>query len=366
MNKLKILLSILMAVLIAFVSQRAYHEKNELLGSIYSDIIFTQIAVESQEYTRQIEYGLKNGKSIENFYNVDSLLSSVGKCFSYTKGVYIFSADYRLLYSHSEGGNAVERFSAADFSEGEVYSVYDDSANSRYLLTLPIYGRSSEVSGFMVLDISDSAVDNKLAVFRSEYVIQSMITGLLCWLAGVIAMIHCCRSPKRVLSSGAAVMSVTVVGQAVVDSGLSIFKLGAIIDRLIQQSASKITMSLQNTLDAVSEKGVALSKVYDLNSWLMESTDSIPFIGSLTYDRNYRIAAYISDTFVSERIWSFAGTILLVPIYCAICGVLLTAAANIIERIKERGTRTNENHSKRGIGQAEQQPYEERFSDSHA
>lgn len=364
MKKLKILLCVLMAVLIAFVSQRAYHIKNTQLGSIYSDIIFTQIAVESQEYTRQIEYGLKNGKSIENFYNVDSLLTSVSRCFSYTKGVYIFSRDYRMLYSYSEGGEMPESFSVSDFSDGSIYSVRYDSGHSRYLLTLPVFGRGDEVSGYMVLDISGSALDNKLADYRSEYIIQSLVTGALCFLAGVAMMIHLCRAPKRVFGGGVVVMSASVLLHSALDAGLCVFKLSAAIDRLIQQSASKITMSLQNTLDAVSEKGVSLSKVYDLNSWLMESTSSIPFIDSLTYDRNYRISAVISDSFISERIWSFAAAVMLVPLICAACGLLLSAAAVFTERT--RGTKKDENNGKGRAEAAQGQPREQCVSDTHA
>ena len=125
MNKLKVLLTILMGTLIAFSAQRAYYVKTGELSSIYSDIIFTRLAVESQEYTRQIEYGVKNGKSLENFYNISSVLSGVRRCCSYTNGVYIFSSDRRQLYSLNDGGSPVTRFSVGDFSGGSVYSVYD-------------------------------------------------------------------------------------------------------------------------------------------------------------------------------------------------------------------------------------------------
>ena len=180
MNKLKFLLTILMAALIAFAAQRAYYVRMQMIGSIYSDIIFTRLAVESQEYTRQIEYGVKNGKSLENFYNIESVLAGVRRCFSYTNGAYIFSEDHRLLYQLSDSEDTVTRFSVADFSDGRVYSVCDDTTGGRYILTLPIFGRDNDVCGYMVLDISRSAVDNKLEDYRSEYMIQSAVTGVIC------------------------------------------------------------------------------------------------------------------------------------------------------------------------------------------
>ena len=248
MNKLKFLLTILMAALIAFAAQRAYYVRMQMIGSIYSDIIFTRLAVESQEYTRQIEYGVKNGKSLENFYNIESVLAGVRRCFSYTNGAYIFSEDHRLLYQLSDSEDTVTRFSVADFSDGRVYSVYDDTTGGRYILTLPIFGRDNDVCGYMVLDISRSAVDNKLEDYRSEYMIQSAVTGVICWLAGTVLMIHMCRFRKKLMRQGMTVISAAVCAQVALDGALSIYKFSVTLEGLIQQSVSKITMSLQNDL----------------------------------------------------------------------------------------------------------------------
>ncbi len=366
MNKLKFLLSLLMAVLIAFAAQRAYFVKTEMLSSIYSDIIFTRLAVESQEYTRQIEYGVKNGKSLENFYNIESVLGGVRRCFSYTNGAYIFSADHRLLYSLADNGTTVERFSVADFSDGRVYSVYDDTSGMRYILTLPIFGRDNEVCGYMVLDISRSAVENKLADYRSEYKLQSSVIGVMCWLAGVIMMIHLCRSRSRLMRQGITVTAVAVCAQVAIDGGLSIFKFSVTIESLIQQSVSKITMSLQNDLDTVNEKGVALSKIYDLNSWLMENYKDIPFIDNLIYDRNYRITAVISQNYINERTWRYAGALVLTLLLCLAVGMALIVLVAGIEKITEHIRRKRDNDNSGCTGKAEQKPYEELVSDTYA
>lgn len=366
MNKLKILLSMLMAVLIAFAAQRAYYVKTDMLSGIYSDIIFTRLAVESQEYTRQIEYGVKNGKSLENFYNIESVLGGVRRCFSYTNGAYIFSDDYRLLYSLSDSENAVQRFSVADFSDGSVYSVYDDISNSRYILTLPIFGRGNAVCGYMVLDIDRSAVENKLSDYRSEYKLQSALVGVMCWLAGVIMMIHLCRSRSRLMRQGITVISAAACAQVAIDGALSVFKFSVTIDGLIQQSVSKITMSLQNDLDTVNEKGVALSKIYDLNSWLMENYKDIPFIDNLIYDRNYRITAVISQDYINERTLSYAGALIMTLLFCALIGAALTIIVAGIEKFALHIKEKKLNDSNRSVGKAELRQNEELISHTHS
>ena len=353
MNKLKVLLTILMGTLIAFSAQRAYYVKTGELSSIYSDIIFTRLAVESQEYTRQIEYGVKNGKSLENFYNISSVLSGVRRCCSYTNGVYILSSDRRQLYSLNDGGSPVTRFSVGDFSGGSVYSVYDDSAGGRYVLTLPIFGRGNEVCGYMVLDISRDAVENTLSDISEEYRKQSAALGILCWLTGALMMIHLCKSKEKLFRQGTLVISAAVCMQSALDAAISVFKFSVTIGSIIQQSVSKITMSLQNDLDTVNEKGVALSKIYDLNSWLMENYKDIPFIDNLIYDRNYRITAVISDSYINERTWSYAAALLMMVLLCAGAGLLLTAAVTWIERSVYLFRRNKKNGNNSGAGKTE-------------
>lgn len=356
MNKLKILLTILMGTLTAFAAQRAYYVKTAELSSIYSDIIFTRLAVESQEYTRQIEYGVKNGKSLENFYNINSVLSGVRRCCSYTNGVYIFSEDSRLLYRLNDGEGSVTRFSVGDFTGGKVYSVYDDQPGGRYILTLPIFGRGNAVCGYMVLDISREVVENTLSDIADGYKLQAVVLGTLCWLLGALLMIHFCRSRERLFRQGTLVISAVVCVQSALDAAISVFKFSATIESIIQQSVSKITMSLQNDLDTVNEKGVALSKIYDLNSWLMENYKDIPFIDNLIYDRNYRITAVVSDSYISERTWSYAATLLLTLLLCAGAGLLLTAAVTFIEHSIYSYRRKKQNGNIAGSEKAEFAP----------
>ena len=127
-------------------------------------------------------------------------------------------------------------------------------------------------------------------------------------------------------------ISAAVCKQSALNAAISVFKFSVTIGSIIQQSVSKITMSLQNDLDTVNEKGVALSKIYDLNSWLMENYKDIPFIDNLIYDRNYRITAVISDSYINERTWSYAAALLMMVLLCAGAGLLLTAAVTWIER----------------------------------
>ena len=332
MGKLKLLLALFMGTLIVFTAQRVYYAKTDTLDSICSDILFTRLAVESQQYTRQIEYGLENGKSLDNFYNIQSILNSVKRCYSYTSGAYIISDDYRLLYSNSDDGSTAPRaISIRDFDDSNIYSVTKDADD--FILTMPIYGRGEKIYGYLAMRIKSSAIGNTLSEFYVEYRLQAVILTILTFLSGSIIIIHLCRSKERLFRQCFGVITGPVCSYILVDGAVSILKLQIMIEGIIQQSISKITLSLQNDLDTVQQKGVAVGKIMDFNSWLFESGKNIPFIENLIYDKNYKITATVSEGYIGEQIWRYAAVILIVLLIAAAAGLSLRLIVGALERI---------------------------------
>lgn len=349
MNKIKVLLTLLMGTLILFVSQRAFYEKSEELNSIYSDIIFTRLAVETQPYTRQIEYGLKNGKSLENFYDIQSVLSDAKRCCSYTNGAYIVSADNRLMYSVSDDEANLTVISVPP-SADSVYSVYADGA-SRYILSVPILGREDAICGYLVLDVDSMVVKNTIQEYNNENIIQAAVIGILVFLAGAIAVIHLCRSERKIFTNCMTVTTVSICSLVALDSVISIYKLRVTLDSLIQQSVSKITMTLQNDLDTVAEKGVSLSRIYDLNTWLFESCRQVPFIETLIFDKNYTITAIISDDYSTGQIARYAALLAVIFAVCAAVGIALCFLGALVDKLinkrNNKGDNKNAENTKR-------------------
>lgn len=342
MGKLKFLLALFMGTLIVFTAQRVYYAKTDTLDGICSDILFTRLAVESQQYTRQIEYGLENGKSLENFYNIQTILNSVKRCYSYTSGAYIISDDYRVLYSNSDDGSSVPRaISIREFDDNNIYSVTMEADD--FILTMPIYGRGGQISGYLSLRVEKSAISNTLSEFYAEYQLQAVILSVLTFLSGSIIIIHMCRNKERLFGQCFGVITGSVCSYILVDGAVSIFKLQIMIEGIIQQSISKITLSLQNDLDTVQQKGVAVGKIMDFNSWLFESGKNIPFIENLIYDKNYKITATVSEGYIGEQIWRYAVVILFVLLIAAAVGLALRLMIGTIERIIVKRNRENAN-----------------------
>lgn len=337
MGKLKLLMTLLMCALLILAAQNMYYMKTYTLSVIYSDIVFTSLAVESQQYTRQIEYGVKNGKSLENFYGIQSVLNGARRCSSYINGAFIVSADFMVLYSVlDEDRYEITRIRIDGFEDGEIYSVYDEPSNERFILTLPIYGQDETVCGYMVLSVDHDVVDNRLSDFYSEGLILDIALGALIFLTGAIFMIHCCRRPERLFRRSLGIISASVCSFTAIDTAISAYKLRVITDSIIGHSAAEITLSLQNDLDSVSEKGVALGKIYDFNGWLSGSVDKIPYIKNVFYDKNYRLTAVISDEYTVRQILYYAVALVILLLLFAAVGLIVYLTVGAIEKAVQK------------------------------
>lgn len=338
MKLIKLILSIILSAVLLFAAQKLYIYKTEVAGDAYSNIIFTRLAVETQTYTRQIEYGLKNGKSLEHFYGVNSILNDVKRCYSYTNGVYIVSSDHRILYSVADADTSPPEHirSVDDTNKAVTYLVYNDTENRRYLVSIPILGQNEVLDGYMVLSVDHASLENTLDESHCENLVQSTVVAVLVCLIGILLFIHL-KFRKRLFFTGVGIVSAaTVSGYIFIDGALSVYKLFVRMETIIVQSVSRIVMALQYDLDSVAEKGVSLSKIYDLNTFLLESCGQIPYLDMLIFDKNYHISAVISRSYISHQTLTHAadmGYALLLGAAAGLGVVVLGIVTDIIREL---------------------------------
>ncbi|MDE7234940.1 MAG: hypothetical protein K2N29_07810, partial [Ruminiclostridium sp.] len=185
--------------------------------------------------------------------------------------------------------------------------------------------------------ISHAITDNAILEFNRENRIQAAVIGILTFLAGTVAMIHCCRREKRIVGDSTKTVSITVCAGALIDTAITLFKFWTTIDSLIQQSVNKITMTLQNDLDTVTEKGISAGRIYDLNSWLFESSRRIPFIENMIYDKNYKISAIVSEEYMRKQMVQYGMILVGIVGVCVLVGTVMILFGFFTDRLKNKG-----------------------------
>lgn len=335
MKLIKLLFAVVLSLLMLLTAQQIYKHKTEATADAHSNIIFTRLAVEAQTYTRQIEYGLKNGKSLENFYGIQNILSEVKRCYSYTSGVYIVTDTYQLLYSSAADDDPTPVRIRNMQGVKQAYAVLHETSNQRYLLSIPIHGKNDVMAGYMILSVRAEAMENTLDDSGRENLIQTMICAGLFFLGGVLGLIHRKNKPRFFFTGTGITMAAAMVGCVLLDGLISVYKLFVRIESIIGQSVSKIVMALQYDLNSVGEKGVAFNKIYDLNTFLQEACGQVPYVDTLIYDKNYQISAVVSESFMWQQTADYAAAMGIAVLVCAAAGLLVVLLGMTADIIKE-------------------------------
>ena len=150
---------IALAAVLAGIAVPSYVVKRNAARRLFEDLTFTRIAVEARQNIQKIEYGLRNGKDLEQFYNIGDILRRIQRCSSYVGGVYLIRHDDVMLYSlepPDEASAALHRPQKMVFESANDYILL---ADTRFFdLLLPIYGADGMETAYIIIRLDSDVV----------------------------------------------------------------------------------------------------------------------------------------------------------------------------------------------------------------
>ena len=286
--------AVLCAVLFG-VTAPSFIVKRNAARMLYENLTFVRIAVESRQHIQKIEYGVKNGRELERFYNIDGILRDIQRCSSYIEGVYVIGSGDVLLYSleqPSEVPASLQRPRELVFENENDYYIYGNSGF--YDLLLPIY--TDEGTAYVIIRLDGDIVYHSTSGLVRQELMRSLVISLeLLGLGLIIIMI---KKPK---AAGICVLTFLIAIIVLsLDFGLSYTRYSGIADSATVQSVNRIAQMLQNDINTLRARGVSPDAIYDLNSWLTKSVQGIPMIHTMSINSNMQVTLTVSRAYVAQ------------------------------------------------------------------
>ena len=320
---------LILAAVLAVVAVQSYYIKRDAARSLYENLTFTRIAVEARQHIRKVEFGIKNGRELEQFYNMNSILRDIQRGSSYIAGVYIVGSMDVLLYSldMTDGDTTPLRRPINLTFEGE--KVYQMMDNSFYFdLFLPIYDEGGRDVAFIIVRLDrDVVFFSTRSLVEQEYM-QSVVIGLLMLGIGLIAILKI--KPK----TGGIIILVFLFCFVCLslDFVLAYSRYRGIAESATVQSVNRIAQMLQSDIDVIRAMGVPPDAIHDQNSWLRQAIQGLPMILYGSMDSNMRISLTASRAYINQF-----STGLLRSYATFYAGLILAAAISVmVLRIRER------------------------------
>jgi len=336
-RRIKLAFFMILAVAVIAVMFISCRIKDDSIGDLYEDVTFTRITIEAKRHIHNIEYGIKYGKQLDNFYNMNSTLKDIQRSSSYMEGAYVVSDTGKLLYQSGLKADTLNLVIPKnyEFSKGRIYFMSED--DRYYYLSVPIRRGDNAIVGYLVMCIVKSAVSNAVLEFYEHNRIQSLIIAIeIIGISLFIVRRLKLTEKKKAVLKLIMIFTLAITLAVAVDSGMVIAKYYDIVDDAVRQSANKMAQALQNDVDSVLAKGVPSDRIYDLNGWLARNSSDLSIVTSLTVGKNQKIVANVSQEyingFLARLVFQLAGLLFV----CVLSGIIAGLATVAVFKAHER------------------------------
>ncbi|MEI7025495.1 MFS transporter [Paenibacillus sp. y28] len=256
----------------------------------YTGSLVSSYAVSGGETVRKIEYAVKYGKPLSNFYGIEELLRTTLSHTPDLREILVVQPDGIVLYNQAgraEGRKLdhtlVEKFAGAAEGKGSEDYSFAQSNDLDYVF-LPIHDKSEQVIGQLAMVFEDRVVQSQINRYMPD-LLRSLFGLALAAMLGLMVYFSRARlfteqggiRKARVMAAILIVLSTAQIIFGVLNYQL--FKNAYV--ETAQRTAAQTAATIQKDIRAVIDKGVTYDKLYGLDDYLQRIVQTVPVLHSI-------------------------------------------------------------------------------------
>ena len=310
--------------------------KERTVDDAYRTAQETLRATELTQYITSLEFGIRYGKNLENYYNMDAVLQAVLRTSPYVEGAYIVSNQSVLLYSAGEPMPNPKQMTVLHNTDGALYA--SDEGQGYAFMFMDISDPDGGVAGTLVVMLNNDIMNRLIESYQSEGRVQSFVVLGEMLLLFILVYTRLTRAGRRRLGAlGLAVLlAVTVLVAQAVDIGIEAVKLSVKLETITSQSVQKIAQVLQQQVEGVMDKGVGVDDLYDIYGWLDDINEKLDMVQRLDFTEEGKVRATMDSEYLAGRTLSALGEMalqyLILAAACAAACVLTALGRRLWRR----------------------------------
>lgn len=256
----------------------------------YINIFVSGYNFSGEDLVRQIEYAVKYGKPINNFYSMNTILRDVKSGMENISRIDILLPDGRILYSTEDNTSENSPFSPALIAQIAVSENNYTLHNNYYHVMLPLKNSSGVNIAFLDMVFEEKIIADKISYFMRIF---SLITIVLVIISAVL-VISSMMLARFVDSEGRIykfklllILTFVFTLTQIIFTGVNIITFRMITSGALIKNTEYVSEILKNNIETVSNKGIRFSEMTTLETWLESISDSIEGIDGIAVISEY-------------------------------------------------------------------------------
>ena len=274
-----------------------------VISDFQQNFVYSQVSsyeVSGRQVTQKIEYAVRYGKPLENFFGIEDVLREIKAEAPEISDVRITSRDGVVMYNL---GGAVrdeylpeELTGLSDFSDsaGERLSRYD-TYDGDYHIFLPIFDRNGVWAGSLQIVFPAEVINDRVyQIIRTlaVYLLIMALAGTLL-LALLSRRINFFNKEGKLERKKILITTMLLIGMIqMVFGGINYYTFKNEYLEVANYNASLLSDIIRKDIESVVEKGVPYEKLYQLEDYLAGISENVPEIALISLTSHDGIIHY--------------------------------------------------------------------------
>ncbi|MGE5372914.1 MAG: MFS transporter [Solirubrobacterales bacterium] len=269
----------------------------------YTKSLVASFAVAGSDTVRNIEYAVKYGKPLDNFYGMEKLLATAKSNSPNISDALVCSPDGRIMYGLSgkvQGKKLDPELIGgvrAGADKDQKYSLVQ--LNDKYHVFLPLHDRESKVIGSLDLVFDQDVVTKKTAVPLNQTSQYLALIALLTIAALALAVlkINIFDEHGEVMKTRFLVIILSILSVAQLTyAGLNFRMYSQVYVDIAKENTTLTAHIIQKDINDIVAKGVRYDELNGIEEWMKNIIKSVPEIGRIYITDQQGRALYRTDT----------------------------------------------------------------------
>ena len=252
------------------------------LKKAYINTLVAGYSIAGSEPGLEIEYALKYGKRLNQFYGISEIMDKIIKNAPSLENVRIINSQGGILYDLQ--GKVADEQQHPTLPFDTAFQNYNlVRTESHYNLFFPIHDRSGVTIGFMNLIFGASVVDMRVKSFGwlSLKYFLIVLGCAVCVLTLLFFRVRIQRAqPMKMRWLLGIVLGLVIASQSgYMLINLSLFRQ-AYLD-IVKENSILVAEIVKREIDGVLQKGVGYNELYQVDAWMGRVIKSVPEVGAM-------------------------------------------------------------------------------------
>jgi len=251
----------------------------------YSESKFSSIILKGQKVTNKIEYSIRYGKEIENYFGMNELLIDWVEEQEIVENARIILPDQKIEYAYYKDESRLDQHltEANDFSDGDSASFAKVELNDQYHIFIPIKDKNNHWIGSFEIILPSAYISKNIEPYFQKLInfLKITIFFVLIILTIYVLLLKPFNKENELKKRSIIMFLVILMGISQTTYGVyNYLTLKNAFMSISKDTATEVSKVVQEDIEGIIQQGVSYDQLYGLDDYMEDTLNVASIIDS--------------------------------------------------------------------------------------